>query len=187
VKLVLGCIAALLVVLVAGCGGGDSTTGSETEGEASRPYPWVKGPSREFLVPEGDNIVQAYGREATKAEREEVSKVIEAWMKARAASREAAECRYLDPKSIESTISSASYQEQRKVTSCAEGLAVLAKNGYRGKLANNMTGPIDSLRVGEGRGYVQYHGNDGRDWIIPVRKVDGEWKISTLDPIDRMK
>jgi hypothetical protein len=186
-KLALGCIAALLIVLAAGCGGGDSTTGSEAEGEASRPYPWVKGPSREFLVPNGDNVVQTYGREATKAEREQASRTIEAWMKARAAGRRAVECRYLDPKNIEGTIEAASYQEQRKVTSCDEGLAVLGKNGYRGNLANNMTGPIDSLRIGEGRGYAQYHGNDGRDWIVPVRRVGEEWKISTLDPIDRMK
>jgi hypothetical protein len=185
-KLALGCIAVLLTALVGGCGGGgDSTTGSSDE--ASRPYPWIKGPTREFLVAKGDNIVQTYGREATKAEREEVSRMVEAWMKARAAGQRAVECRYLDPKNIESTVEAASFQEQRKVTSCEEGLAVLAKNGYRGKLANNMTGPIDSLRVGEGRGYVQYHGNDGRDWIVPVRKVGEGWKVSTLDPIDRMK
>ncbi|MDQ3724336.1 MAG: hypothetical protein M3335_00355 [Actinomycetota bacterium] len=180
--------ALLLLVIGAGCGGGgDSTTDSASDDQASRPYPWLKGPSREFLVPEGDNVVQTYGREAPEAEREEVSRTIEAWMKARAAGQRAVECKYLDPNNVESTVKAASFQEQRKVTSCGEGLSVLSRNGYRGPPANNMTGPIDSLRIGEGRGYAQYHGNDGRDWIVPVRKVDGEWKISSLDPIDRMK
>jgi len=36
-----------------------------------------------------------------------------------------------------------------------------------------MTGPIDSLRIGEGRGHAQYHGRGGRDWIVPVISEDG--------------
>src|SRR5918995_1479815 len=139
-KLALASIAALLI---GGCGGGDSTTGSDGGSEAPRLYPALKGPTREFLVPEGDNVVQIYGREATKAEREQVSRVIEAWMRARAEKRDAVECTYLDPANVESTLTSASYMAQRKVKSCADALAVLAKNGYRGPRANNMTGPID--------------------------------------------
>ena len=179
-------LALVALAFAVGCGGGDSTGSSASD--AKEPlYPWLKGPTREFLVRDGDNVVQTYGHEATAAEREDVSDIVEAWMRAREGHREAQECRYLDPVNVKSLLESASNITQRKVSSCAVALTVLGETGNRASRANNMTGPIDSLRLGQGRGYAQYHGDDGRDWIVPVRSVGGEWKISTLAPLDRMK
>ena len=65
----------LAALALAGCGSGGSTDGSETAAE-ERIYPYVKGPSREFLVAGEDNAVQTFGHEATKSEREAASRVI---------------------------------------------------------------------------------------------------------------
>ncbi len=180
-------LGSLLAAVAVGCGGGgDSTTGSEDK-EVSRPYPWVKGPSREFLVPEGDNVVQAYGREATKAEREQASRVIEAWMRARAAKDWEEDCRYMSRAYRRALVQEDAFHvTDGRVKNCPEALAYFGPEAS-GDGKNTMTGPIDSLRVEGGQGYAQYHGNDGRDWIVPMDRENGAWKVATASPIDRMK
>lgn len=174
---------AIVTMLVSGCGGGDSTTVAEKEQEL--PYPWLKGPSREFLIRDGDNAVQTFGREATKAEREQASEVIQAWMKARAAQDWAKDCSYFASEYIHNLVATDAMQVSGgKVKTCPQALAYFGHQAS-GSYKNNLTGPIDSLRVGEGHGYAQYHGNDGHDWIIAVSREDGRWLISNATPIGR--
>ena len=178
-------ICALLVSL-AGCGGSDSTS-SASKGKTVDWSIYPPGPTRQFVVPGGDNAVQTFGREATAAERKQVTKVIQKWLRARAARNWAEDCRYLAPSSIKYAESSASYMAQHKVSGCTKALGVMAVKGQKVSLKYNMAGGVVSLRLGEGHGYAQYHGNDGRDWIIPVIRENGVWKITTFDPLDRMK
>jgi hypothetical protein len=176
----LGGLAAM--VLLAGCGGGGS---SETTTE--RIYPWLKGPSREFLIASGDNAVQTYGREATKAEREQASRVIAAYMRARAAKDFETECRYFSRNYIESLVKQdATIVTHGRVTTCPAALDYFGP-AASSDFKNTLDGPIDSLRIREGHGWAQYHGNDGRDWVVPVDKEDGKWLVGIAAPIDRMK
>ncbi len=176
----------LLMLLLAGCGsGGDATTGSG-EGEDARYYPWLKGPTREFLVPEGDNVVQTFGDEATAAEREQASRVIHAWMKARAAKDWEKDCSYMSRIYRRILTVDAHGVTDGKVKSCPEALAYFG-SAASGNFVNNLAGPIDSLRVKGKQGFAQYHGNDGRDWVVPMDKENGKWKVRTAAPIDRMK
>src|SRR4051794_41922294 len=85
----------LMLVIIGGCGGGSGTSGGETENKPTRMYPRVHGPSREFLIPGGDNAVQFFGQEASAAEREKASRVIHPWMRARVAEDWKADCGYL--------------------------------------------------------------------------------------------
>jgi hypothetical protein len=176
-----------VLVAVGGCGGGDdSTTGSGGKGQAQRLYPWLEGPTREFLVPGGDNIVQTYGREASKAEREQASRVIAAWMRARAAEDWKKACSYMSASYRRNITVDANGVTDGRVKSCPEALAYFGPEAS-GDGKNNLTGPIDSFRVEEGLGFAQYHGNDGRDWVVPMNRENGKWKVSTATPIDRMK
>lgn len=180
-------IALLLVVaLAAGCGGGDSSTVAEQTGPAPL-YPWLKGPTREFLIREGDNAVQIFGREASKAERDQASEVIQAWMKARAAQDWAKDCSYFSRHYIRILVAEDAVKVSKgKVKNCPQALAFfghLASGSYK----NNLTGPIDSLRVGDGHGYAQYHGSDGHDWVIPVEREDGKWLIANSTPLGRSR
>lgn len=182
--LALGLLA--MVLLLAGCGGGDSTTSASKEKTVDwSEYP--PGPTRQFIVPGGDNAVQTFGREATPAQRKQVSKVVQAWLRARAARNWARECRYLHAETIKYAESSASYMAQHKVSGCAKSLTVMAAKGQKVSRTYNMAGSVVSLRLGEGHGYAQYHGNDGRDWIVPITPEHGVWKITSFDPLDRMK
>jgi hypothetical protein len=178
----------LLVVVLSGCGGGSggSTEAAETE---ARLYPWLKGPTRQFLEPGGDNIVQTFGKEASKAEREQASETIEAWMRARAAQDWKKDCSYFGPGYRENITSDAHGVTQGKVKNCPQALAYF-KHKASGTYINNLTGPVDSLRVGVykeqlNQGYAQYHGNDGKDWIVPVERVNGQWKVGIASPINR--
>jgi len=180
----------LLVAVVVGCGGGsDGTTSSDAGGKDSRPYPWLKGPTREFLVPVGgDNVVQTFGREASVAERKQASKVVSAWMKARAAKDWEKDCSYMSRIYRRILTVDAHGVTDGKVKSCPEALAYFGP-AASGNFVNTFagTGLIDSLRIQGKQGFAQYHGNNGRDWVVPMDKENGKWMVRTAAPIDRMK
>lgn len=174
----------LLLAVIGGCGSDSSSSGKEQE-EAF--YPWVKGSSREFLVRGGDNVVQTYGEEATKAEREQASRVIEGWMKARAAKDWKKDCSYLSRKYVHSLVAEdATKVSNGKVTTCPRALAYFGPQAS-GDYKNTLSGPIDSLRVKGSLAYAQYHGREGTDWIVPMDKEDGKWWVAIAAPIDREK
>lgn len=179
--LLLGLAASVVLV---GCGGGSDGSGETT---AERFYPWLKGPSREFLKPGGDNAVQTYGREASKAEREQASRVIAAYMRARAARDFETECRYFSRNYIESLVDrDATKVTKGRVTTCPGALDYFGP-AASSDFKNTLDGPIDSLRIQEGHGWAQYHGSDGRDWVVPVDKEDGKWLVGIAAPLDRNK
>jgi hypothetical protein len=178
---VLACCAAL----VAGCGGDEATGEPEAEAGQERLYPWLKGPSREFLIHGGDNAVQTYGWEATKVERNQASDVIEAWMKARAAQDWAKDCSYFSHGYIHSLVATDAVEVSNgKVKNCPQALAYFGHQAS-GTYKNNLTGTIDSLRVGKTLGYAQYHGNDGHDWVITMEREGGKWWVAIASPIGR--
>lgn len=179
-------LACCSAAVVAGCGSGVEATG-ETEPAAKQEplYPWLKGPSRQFLIRGGDNSVQTFGREATKAEREQASEVIQAWMKARAAQDWAKDCSYFSRKYIHRLVAEDAVKVSHgKVKNCPQALAYFGHQAS-GTYENNLSGPIDSLRVGEGHGYAQYHGNDGHDWVITVDRERSRWWVGIAAPIGR--
>jgi len=178
---------ALGVGAAAGCGGGEATGDLEATAKQERLYPWLKGPSREFLIRDGDNAVQTFGREASKAEREQASDVIQAWMKARAAQNWVKDCSYFSRAYIRSLVAEDAQQVTRgKVKTCPQALAFFGPEAS-GDHKDNLTGRIDSLRVGEGHGYAQYHGDDGHDWVIPVEREEGKWWVAIASPISRSR
>lgn len=178
----------LAAAAIAGCGGTEES--STTTASKERLYPWVKGPTREFLVRGGDNAVQLYGREATKEEREQAERVIRAWMRARAEKNWAKDCSYYSREYSKSLTADAHGVTDGKVKSCPEALAYF-KEQASGDYANTLGDkPIVSLRVGifkgqKHQGFAQYHGNDGEDWIIGVQKDEGLWKVSSSAPLRR--
>jgi len=179
-------VAFLAALMVTGCGGGSDGDSGSTASNAAEEVEYPKGPTREFFIPGGDNVVQLYGKEATKSEREEASQVIESWMSARSAGNWGDYCRFITADTAQYAVNSAKLMSEGEVMKCPKASAFVFANTDRSQ-ANNMSGPIDSLRVGETHSYAQYHGNDGRDWIVVVEREGGGWKVSGLDPLDRLK
>jgi len=179
-------LALVLAVAASGCGGsGASTTeDSRTVSDPLAEYP--EGPTREFIVPGGDNAVQTFGREATLAERKQASRVIHKWMRARAAQDWKKDCSYFSRRYAKELTADAHEVSEGQVKSCPAALAYFG-HVASGDYKNNLSGPIDSLRVGDGHGYAQYHGRDGKDWVIAVEREDGRWKVSIATALDRNK
>jgi hypothetical protein len=173
-----------LVAIGSGCGGGSASTDVTATSDPLASYP--EGPTREFIVPGGDNVVQTFGREATPSEREQASRVIEGWMRARAAQAWKKDCGYWSKRARKGITEDAHNVTDGRVKNCPQALAYFGPDAS-GDYKNNLTGPIDSLRVGEGHGYAQYHGSDGRDWIVPVDREGGKWLVATATPIERNK
>jgi hypothetical protein len=184
-KLASGIALLWLIVLVAGCGG-DSGTTDETETKPVRFAPRVHGPSREFLIPGGDNVIQLFGREAAPAEREEASRVIHRWMRARVAEDWREDCKYLAPVYAKGLIADAKVVSKGKATNCPQTLAFFGDEAS-GTSGNTLTGPIDSMRLRGNRAFVQWHGPNQIDWILPMRYEDGGWLVSSASPVERTK
>ncbi len=184
---------AVVALALVGCGssGGDSTEAASTAKEF---YPWIKGPTREFLDPGGDNVVQTFGKEGTKAEREQASEVIAAWMRARAVPDWKKDCSYFSTGYRREITKDAHGVTNGEVKNCPQALAYF-KHEASGDYVNTFDGRrIASLRVGIykgqlNQGWAQYHGNDGKDWIVPVeRSGKGEpWMVGIASPLDRYK
>jgi hypothetical protein len=182
---VLLALMACCAAIAAGCGDNEATSEGEAGAKQERLYPWLKGPSRDFLIRDGDNVVQTFGREATKAERDQANAVIQAWMKARATQDWVKDCSYFSREYIHIMVETDAVSVSKgKVKNCPQALAFFGHQAS-GDYKNTLTGPIDSLRVGEGHGYAQYHGNDGHDWVIPVERESGKWWVSNGTPVGR--
>lgn len=181
-----GLLLLLLLAAIGGCGSDSGTGGGETETEPTRMYPRVHGPSREFLIPGGDNAVQFFGQEASAAEREKASRVIHAWMAARVAENWKADCTYLSAGYSRTLVNDARTVSQGKATTCPQALGFFGE-GASGTSGNTLTGPIDSLRVKGKRAFAQWHGPKRIDWALPMKIEGGTWKVESASPIERTK
>jgi hypothetical protein len=180
-------IALLSLVAIVGCGGDSSTdAGSDSTLAEQRIYPNVTGPTREFLVDGGDNIVQLAGTEGTEAERREVARLIALWMRARAAEAWKADCKYLARSFRRTLVVDAHGVSNGEADNCPEALEYFGE-AASGDGVNNFSGTVPSLRVQGDTAWAQYHGRDGKDWIVPVARESGEWMIAIASPLDRNK
>jgi|GEM_PF-1231657 len=188
----LGGVALLaLIVGAVGCGSGDSSTGSDETTEVL--YPRIKGPGREFIIPGGDNVTQFFGEEASAAERERASKVVQAWMKARVAEDWATDCGHLAREYVKTLVVDARAVSEGKAKNCPQALAFFG-DAASGSSGNTLTGPIDSLRIRdtvtgntEKEAFAQWHGPNEIDWILSLRKEGGAWKVAQASPSNRTK
>lgn len=193
-----GAVGVLLVLALAAWGigcGEDSSTGAGSGGTTNeeREYPWVTGAAREFLIPGGDNLIQSFGEEGTAAEREEASKVVHAWMNARVAEDWVADCKHLSRGYLQSLLKDVRGVTEGRVTTCPAALEYFG-DAASGNSGRTLTGPIDSLRVKgpedtetEWEAWAQWHGPKGIDWVLPLEREEGTWKVDNASPIYRTK
>ena len=182
-----GRLAGLFVVLLLVFGGcGSDSESTETDAKPERIYPRVHGPSREFLIPGGDNAVQFFGREGTPAERVKVSKVIHPWMRARIAEDWEKDCTFLSRVYIRTLVNDAHRVSSGKAINCPQALEFFGDEAS-GTSGETLSGTIDSLRVRGFKAFAQWHGPHGIDWVLPLRIENGIWKIELAGPVERTK
>jgi hypothetical protein len=156
-----------LAIVVAGCGGGSSSS-SDPE------------PSAEFHAAKGKTQIPKFGEESSEEERETVNVVVVKSLKAREAADFKTQCETLNKKGI------AEIPNAKNQKGCPAALKTFASplSGTKEVRKDTLSGPIAALRVKGEEGYVLYHGNDGKDYAIPVEKEDGTWKLSSINVVD---
>jgi hypothetical protein len=167
---------ALLFVLgvcgaLGGCGG---SSAAEQPSTNTTPHH-----TAEFADPAGGTPYTHIGREATEAEREAASRVIERNFRARAEGDWHVQCATLSAESLKRLAGDGSGDEVQR---CAAELKRSAQplSSSRKFRANTLPGEIDALRVEGSKGYAMYHGNDGQDYGVPMRLEGGEWRVDSL-------
>jgi hypothetical protein len=181
-------LAAALLTLLSGCassgsGNGESTARGASGGSQAQGKPAGGGTgSAGFMVPGGDNSVQEFGREASAGERAAASRVLQSYLRARAARDFGAQCAALAPSTVEPLRKLSGGSAAGGSGTCAAALQRLA--GSRPGPADTMTGPIGALRVQGARGFALYHGAEGIDYVVPMRREGVVWKVATLEPVE---
>lgn len=193
---VLICAALTAILMLPGCGGSSSSTSGETSSSStseqtaasnssesknaeSKNSPSAE-PSKEFLgkSPQNGQLAKI-GKESSVAEREAASIALEKNLNAREAGDWETQC---------ATLASATVEQVEKAASvlgagpgCAGALEAQAGPVSPLARANTMTGPIDAFRINQGiNGFAFWHGTRGKDFVIPMIKQRGEWKVVAL-------
>jgi hypothetical protein len=158
---------------LAGCGGSSSSEGtSATEAE----------PSAQFRTKGGGKEQTAnFGSEASEAEREAASAVLEENLEARAERDWAGQCASLAAPVVK-VIEENAKLLPGKVT-CARQLQQEAYKVPKQYLADTLEGHIDAFRVKGNEGYALFHGTDGVNYAMLMTKEGGEWKVASLTTI----
>lgn len=189
----LALFASVLVALglLAGCGGSSSTSSqsgasstAESEGtETSGASEGSEGAGRS----EGSSVssppapgfskkakLAAFGEEASAAEREEASEILERSLEARAAGDYPTQCATL-AKAVIEAIEKAQYKQDCVGTLTIEDTLIPPR-----KTVNTMRGPIAALRVQGTTGYALYHGKGGQDYAMRMELENGKWKVGEV-------
>ncbi len=160
----------------------ESNADESNEVEASTPSEGE--PSRAFLTKKGENKIAKFGEEASAEEREAASLVLKENLDARESGDWATQCATLTPGAVK-TVNEGAVAQDIGGGGCAKELQARAQPLQRTRTlrVNRMTGPIDALRFQGSSAYALYHGVSGVDYMMPMEKVDGEWKVG--DILDR--
>jgi hypothetical protein len=172
----------LLGLFALGCGGGSSSSNSsadtstaDTTTEATTKPTTVEAP------PFSESELAAYGKEATAAERKAASDALQKNLFAREAKQWAAQCATLTAAVVKVIEKESEFLHP--FHPCPEGLKAQAGSAPAVLFKDTLSGEIDALRLQGGEAMAIYHGNDGKDWAMPMKKEGGEWKVGSLTTI----
>lgn len=165
----------------AGDGQGGSKQGAADSGHADPPAPSGEGSSA-FRTPGGDNSIQEFGKEADTAEVESATAAIDGFLEARANGEWEQQCSFLAAAAVRPLEQLAARSPQLKGKGCGAILAALGSQAPASSRANVLTDGVASLRIEGDQGFALFHGPNGTDYFMTVRKEDGEWKVGALAP-----
>lgn len=174
-------VSCLLVLSACGGSSSDATSGGTTDTTAASSGGEAGNPS-EFVGKGKNGKLAKQGKEASTAEREAASKVLEENLEARAAGDWTGQCESLNVKIREGIVRVAPKGQAKSVALCATSLEGLAKNASKEILENPMTGPVAVFRIKGNQGFAFFHGSGGKDYVMPMEKEGSGWKVTSLVP-----
>lgn len=140
------------------------------------------GGAAQFRTPSGDNSIQESGVEADAAERARAAAALHAYLDLRAAHHWAAACEYMAASLIvllERAVAISPGGENPK--GCPAVLAAMSEAAPQRLLDELAEVDVGSLRLNGQRGFLLYHGPEGKSYAILLAKEAGGWKVTTMD------
>jgi hypothetical protein len=169
--------AILIVAIIAGCGGGSSATDASAALAGGSPGEFMKPGSKA-------NKYAQFGREASDEQREAASIVLKRNFQAREHANFRGQCASLSEPAVKRV------EEEDLLIGVAEGCVAAVKLAAEplSKSAkarrDTLAGPIDVLRIKGKQAYALFHGNDGKDYEIPMELVGRKWQVGALATIE---
>lgn len=160
---------------------GGSSTGS-TQRVATAPRSGSKAAAAGVPTSKGgDNSIQTWGVEGGDAERARVTRIVRAFLDARARRAWRRACRYLAAKQRRTFERLA--KGQSGAEACATGMALLARGVPTAAFAREAAiDEVLSLRRGGGYAFLIYRQADGTVYARAVQREGGAWKVISVGP-----
>lgn len=147
----------------------DSAAGRSSGGAAS------------FRVPNGDNSVPDYGREARASERKRAATALAAFLQASANSEWSRACSYLTSPTRDQ-LETFAKNSKGKTKNCGPILAALLA-GPTATRENTLTTSIAALRINGNAAFALLHGPNASKYVMPMQNENGAWKMSQITPV----
>ena len=190
-RVALATLALPVLACLMSCGGGGSGNADGGEsghgaGSAGQVAATVRPGSKEAApdVPTskgGDNSIQTWGLEASGAERARVTRLVRAFLDARARADWKVACRHAAAKQRRTFERLA--VGRNGIEACARGMALLARGiparAFRREAA---IGEVLSLRKGGGYAFLIYCPADGEVYARALRLEGGSWRVISVGP-----
>lgn len=161
-----------------GSGSGKSSKGGEGSGSSKSGSGSSSSPE-DLKTPGGDNSIQNLGHEASDAEREAASDVLEAYLQARESGDQETACANMAKIGIEQLEDLSAAVPEAKGKGCVAIFVAIDKRTPKAALANPMAGPVGSLRIQGGLVYALFRGKNGSTYAIRMAK-EGTWGVAAL-------
>jgi hypothetical protein len=142
------------------------------------------GGSEQFRVKSGDNTVQEFGQEAGAAERARAAAALHGYLDSRAARDWSSACSFLSLSTlavIEQIPKLA--HKQGKVSGCPAVLGGLTGGAPTAALKASAIADVGALRVRGNSAYLLFHGPHHYDYLMPMVKERGSWKVGGVEAV----
>jgi hypothetical protein len=176
----------LIIACFAGCGG----SGGDASVSTAQPEGAISSRSADFEKYSGKGAselhIAEFGTEAGSEDRLNAQGTINAYLRTTNAGKWSSACDLVSDTLRGQIAEIARQSKEVPVPGCGEILETLAviSGGRRGKAPLLAPEGIASLRIkkGPGGGFALFHGSDGADYWMTVKREDGDWKVFSAAP-----
>ena len=140
------------------------------------------GKAAPFLLAGADNSIPTYGSEGSGSQQIEARSALAGYLKAREAGRWGSACALMG-KAVRGQLRVLAEGSGRKAPTCTSAFAVLAKYNPPSTRKSVLIGPLAAFRVRRDRGFALFYGPHRQQFMMPMVREGGAWKVSQSIPI----
>jgi hypothetical protein len=167
---------AITAFAVAGCGSSDSGSSGSSPSAESPPSTESSAAEKPF---KGEPKIVKFGKPAPPSDVEAASKVLAENLEARENADFATQCASLTPAAQGEVVGSQTPKTAQECPKKLEELASPLKQTEEIR-TNTFDGVIDELRIKGSNAFALYHGNDGKNWAMPLQLEGKVWKVGSI-------